>query len=71
MIVFFIIFIYYAMVFVIAYICANWYYGKQENGCCRGFGLLNRGSIGSITFLSLIFVFIQLIKYLAIGGYQN
>lgn len=71
MIVFIGIFFYYVMVFLVAYMCANWYYGHQRQGCCIGWKMLNRAHIGSITFATLLITLVKAIQYLGSSAYRR
>lgn len=71
MLIFFSMFLYYVMVFLIGYTCANWYYGHPRTGCCRGFSLMNSAHIGSLTFASLLIGIIKLLQLLGSTGYGD
>lgn len=71
MIVFFFIFFYYVLVFLIGFVCANWYYGQLYKGCCSGFKLMIIAHIGSLTFVTLLIIIVKFIYYIGVIGYQQ
>lgn len=71
MIIFFAIFLYYVMVFLVAYMVGKWYYGHRGTGCCSGFGVMNRAHIGSLTFTTLMITIVKIVQYLGLAAYQN
>lgn len=64
MIIFMTLFLYYVMVFLIGYCCANWFYGHHNSGICRGFGHINKSHIGSLTFASILVTIVKIIQLL-------
>lgn len=71
MIIFIAIFFYYAIVFIVSYMCGKWMYGHYNYGCCSGFNQLNKAHIGTITFATFLVSLVKVVQFLGYSSYQR